>query len=181
MSKLIQSDVRHQCNVPMWHCSACKEDRRGEQSAFCPQCGVKFEEVVLRDKSENEELITPRFVRMRKKWRTVMAVPSHLSELAPKLRQKNFYPIILPAGPLTEEQKGLNLSARTLVTDKPDELYYDVPVFEFSLIDISEIKADEAAVADIISHGWTDFRLRTEGWFVLRLREDGNHEIEFPE
>lgn len=96
--------------------------------------------------------------------------------------RKNFYPIVLPAGVLDQELKGLWLSGRTLVTDKPDELAIDdVPVLEFSLIDITEIKADEAAMADTISRAWTKFQLKSEGWFVLRLRQNGKHQIEFPE
>ncbi len=69
----------------------------------------------------------------------------------------------------------------TLVTDQPDELYYDVPVLEFSLIDISKVTADEAALADMISRAWTKLRLKTEGWFVLRMQPDDKHQIEFPE
>jgi len=38
-----------------------------------------------------------------------------------------------------------------------------------------------ARFADMISGAWTKFRLKTEGWFVLRLRQDGQHQIEFPE
>jgi hypothetical protein len=69
------------------------------------------------------------------------------------------------------------------VTDKPDELNDDdVPVLEFSLIDISEVKENDAAtIADMISRAWTKFRLNTEGWFILRMEQDGRHQIEFPE
>ena len=123
----------------------------------------------------------PSFLRMRRKWRAVLVVPSHLTELAPHLRGKNFHPIVLPAGLLDQQQKEWWLPGRTLVTDQPDELYYDVPVLEFSLIDISKVMADEAALADMISRAWTKFRLKTEGWFVLRLQPDGKHQIEFPE
>jgi hypothetical protein len=124
----------------------------------------------------------PSFVRMRKRWRAVLVVPSHLSDLAPHLRRKNFYPIVLPAGVLDQQQKELLLPHRTLVTDRPEELAIDeVPVLEFSLIDITRVKADEAAMADMISRAWTKFRLKSEGWFVLRLRENGKHQIEFPE
>jgi hypothetical protein len=124
----------------------------------------------------------PSFVRMRKRWRAVLVVPSHLSDLASHLRQKNFYPIALPAGVLDQQLKGLWLSGRTLVTDKPEEFDADdVPVLEFSLIDITLVKADEAAMADMISRAWTTFRLKSEGWFVLRLRQNGKHQIEFPE
>jgi hypothetical protein len=52
-------------------------------------------------------------------------------------------------------------------------------VLEFSLIDITKVKADEAAIADVISHART-FRLKTEGWFILRVWQDGKHQIEFP-
>jgi hypothetical protein len=126
----------------------------------------------------------PSFVRMRKRCRAVLVVPSHLYDLAPHLRQKNFHPIVLPPGVLDQELKWLWLwlSGRTLVTDKPEELAIDdVPVLEFSLIDITLVKADEAAMADVISRAWTQFRLKSEGWFVLRLRQDGKHQIEFPE
>jgi hypothetical protein len=94
----------------------------------------------------------------------------------------NFHLIVLPAGVLDQEVKGLWLAGRTLVTDKPEELAIDdVPVLEFSLMDITEVKADEGAIADMISSVWTKFRLKTEGWFVLRLRPDGKHQIEFPQ
>jgi hypothetical protein len=124
----------------------------------------------------------PSFVRMRKRCRAVLVVPSHLYDLAPHLRRKNFYPIVLPAGVLHQELKGLWLSGRTLVTDRPEKFDADdVPVLEFSIIDITLVKADEGAIADMISSVWTKFRLKTEGWFVLRLRPDGKHQIEFPE
>jgi hypothetical protein len=87
----------------------------------------------------------------------------------------------MPIAPLSEDQKVWSLAGRTLVTDQTDELYYDVPVLEFSLIDISKIKANEAALADMISRAWTKLRLKTEGWFVLRMQPDGDHQIEFPE
>jgi hypothetical protein len=107
---------------------------------------------------------------MRKKCRSVIVVPSHLSDLSPHLRRKNFRPLILPADPLDKQHKERWLSARTLVTDKPEELEYDnVPVLEFSLIDITQVKADGAALADMISHGWMMFRLKTEGWFILKV------------
>ena len=119
---------------------------------------------------------------MRKRCRAVLVVPSHLYDLAPRLRRKNFYPIVLPAGVLDQELKGLWLSGRTLVTDRPEEFDADdVPALEFSLIDITLVKADEAAMADMISRASTNLRLKTEGWFVFRLRQIGNHQIEFPE
>jgi hypothetical protein len=80
---------------------------------------------------------------LRKRCRAVLIVPSCLSDLAPHLRRKNFYPTVLPACVLDQELKGLGLSGRTLVTDKPGELaIYDFPVLEFSLIDITLTKAD---------------------------------------
>ena len=118
---------------------------------------------------------------MRKRWRAVLVVPNHLYDLAPHLRGKNFYPIVLPTCVLDQELKGLWLSGRTLITDRPEELAIDdVPVLEFSLIDITRVKADEAAMADMISRAWTTFRLKSEGWFVLRIQPDGKHQIEFP-
>jgi hypothetical protein len=124
----------------------------------------------------------PSFVRMRKRCRAVLVVPSHLYDLAPHLWRKNFHPIVLPAGVLDQELKGLWLSGRTLVTDMPEAFdAHDVPVLEFSLIDITKIEADGAAMADMITRAWTKFRLKTEGWFVMRLRQDGKHQIEFPE
>jgi hypothetical protein len=124
----------------------------------------------------------PSFLRMRRRWRAVLVLPSHLSDLAANLRRKNFHPIVLPDAPLDQQQKDCWLPGRTLVTDMPEELKYDVPVLEFSLIDISMVKEnDAAAVADIISRAWTKLRLKTEGWFVLQLQQDGKHQIEFPE
>ena len=91
------------------------------------------------------------FVRMRKRWRAVLVVPSHLSGLAPHLRRKRFYPVVLPAKPLDEQIKGVWLPGRTLVTDRLEELDGDdVPVLEFSLIDVTQAKADEAALAGMI-------------------------------
>jgi hypothetical protein len=108
-------------------------------------------------------------------------VPCHLSDLVPHLREKNFKPIVLD-GIFDQRQKELCLPERTLVTDKPEDLEIDdVSVLEFSVIDISKVEADDAAMAEMISRAWTQFRLRTEGWFVLRLRQDGKHQIEFPE
>lgn len=124
----------------------------------------------------------PSLMRMRKKARAVLVVPSHLVNLAPTLRRKNFHPIVLPVGTLDQEHKQWWLPGRTLVTDRVEELDDDeVPILEFSLIDISEVKGNEAALADMISRAWTKFRLKTEGWFVLRLRQNGRHQIEFPE
>ena len=92
------------------------------------------------------------FLRARKRRRAVLVVPSHLSALAPHLRRKNFYPIVLAGGVLDQQQKELWLSGRTLVTDKPEELDADdVPSLEFSLIDIANVKADEGALVDMIS------------------------------
>src|ERR1700688_3175507 len=85
----------------------------------------------------------PSFVRMRKRCRAVLVVPGHLSDLAPHLRRKNFYPIVLPAGVLDQELKELLLPHRTLITNKPEEFDADdVPVLEFSLIDITLVKAE---------------------------------------
>ncbi|MGO9268888.1 MAG: hypothetical protein ACLQOO_01270 [Terriglobia bacterium] len=49
------------------------------------------------------------------------------------------------------------------------------------MIDITQVKADEAALAGMISLAWAKLRLKTEGCFVLRLRQDGKHQLEFPE
>jgi hypothetical protein len=69
---------------------------------------------------------------MRKRCRAVLVVPSHLYDLAPHLRRKNFHPIVLPAGVLDQQQKELLLPHRTLITDKPEEIDADdVPVLEF--------------------------------------------------
>jgi hypothetical protein len=124
----------------------------------------------------------PSFIRMRKRRRAVLVLPSHLAELAPHLRRRNFLPIVPRENPADPRHKECLLSHRTLVTDKPEELDPDdVAVFEFSVICIGGIEADAAGLADIISRAWAKFRLKTEGWFVLRLRQDGKHQIEFPE
>jgi hypothetical protein len=126
-------------------------------------------------------MISPHVVRRRKKWRAVIVVPDHRSGLAPHLRRKNFYPIVLHSS-LNQQTKDTMLPGRTLVTDRPEELADDdVPVLEFSIIDISKVKADEMALADMISRAWTKFHLTTEGCFVLRMRSDGQHQIDFPE
>jgi hypothetical protein len=43
------------------------------------------------------------------------------------------------------------------------------------------VTSDDATLADVISRAWTRYRLRSEGWFILRLRQDGDHKIQFPE
>ena len=116
-----------------------------------------------------------------KEGRAVMVVPSHLSALAPHLRRKNFHPVILPAFPLDKQHKECWLAGRTL-TDQPGELECDdVPVLEFSLNDASKVEADDEALAEMISRAWRKLGLKTEGWFILRLRKNGRHTIEFPE
>jgi len=79
------------------------------------------------------------------------------------------------------ERKAMFLSHRTLITKTPEEFKYDVPVLEYSVIDASEMTVDDAALANIISLAWTRFRLKSEGYFILHLRRDDNHTIEFPE
>ena len=48
-------------------------------------------------------------------------------------------------------------------------------------IDATGVTSDDATLADVISQAWTRLRLKSEGWFILRLRQDGDHEIQFPE
>ena len=102
---------------------------------------------------------------MRERSRAVLVVPSHLSDLAPYLRRKNFHPIILPAGPLDQQKKEWWLPERTLVTDRPEQLNDDdIAVLEFSVIDISNVKAKQAPLADMISLAWTaDPGVRSDG------------------
>ena len=82
---------------------------------------------------------------------------------------------------LDTETKAMLLCHRTLITRTPQEYEYDVPVLEHSLIDVSGIVSGDESLADIISLAWTKFRLKSEGWFILRLRQDGDHKIQFPE
>ena len=79
------------------------------------------------------------------------------------------------------ERKAMFLSHRALITKTPQEFEDDVPVLEYSLIDASGVTVDDATLADIISLAWTRFRLKSEGWFILRLRQEGDHRIQFPE
>ncbi len=79
------------------------------------------------------------------------------------------------------ERKAMFLSHRTLITKTPEESKYDVPVLEYSVIDVSDVSFDDAILADIIGRAWTRYRLKSEGYFILHLRQDGNHRIEFPE
>jgi len=79
------------------------------------------------------------------------------------------------------ERKAMVLTNRTLITTTPQDFEYDVPVLEFPIIDPRGVTVDDAKLADIISRAWTKFRLKSEGWFILRLRQDGDHEIQFPE
>jgi hypothetical protein len=121
------------------------------------------------------------FLRKRKMARGVLVLDSNLASLEPHLQRKNFHIINLPAGTMDAERKAVFLSHRTLITKTPEEFKYDVPILEYSVIDASEVPVDDAIVADIISRAWTRFRLRSEGYFILRLRQDGEHEIHFPE
>jgi hypothetical protein len=79
------------------------------------------------------------------------------------------------------ERKALFLTDRTLITKLPQEYEFEVPVLELSIIDATGVTLDDATLADFISCAWTRFRLKSEGWFILRLRQDGDHAIEFPE
>jgi len=82
---------------------------------------------------------------------------------------------------MDENSKGLWLSGRTLITRKPQPFEEDVPVTEYSVIDAQQGATDPAALAASISRAWTKFRLKSEGWFILRLQKNGRHKIEFPE
>ena len=121
------------------------------------------------------------FLRKRKMARGVLVLDVSLASLEPFLRRKNYHIINLPAGTMDAERKAVFLSHRTLITKVPEEFKYDVPVLEYSVIDASDVTAGDAALANVISLAWTRFRLKTEGWFILRLRRDGKHTIEFPE
>jgi hypothetical protein len=121
------------------------------------------------------------FLRKRKMARGVLVLDSSLASLEFHLRRKNYHIINLPAGVMDAEHKAVFLSHRTLITKTPEEFKYDVPILEYSVIDASDVTVDEAALADIISRTWTRNRLRSEGWFILHLRQDDHHKIEFPE
>jgi hypothetical protein len=121
------------------------------------------------------------FLRKRKMSRGVLVLAGSLVSLEPHLEKKNFHIINLPEGEMDPERKELVLSQRTLITKTPQGSEDDVPVLEYSLIDASDLTSDDATLADFISRAWTRFRLKSEGWFVLRLRREGNHKIQFPE
>ena len=121
------------------------------------------------------------FLRKRKMSRGVLVLDGNLAGLEPLLKRKNFLVINLPASATDDERRAEFLCQRTLITNMPKEFEYDVPVLEFSLIDTSGVSMDDATLANIISLAWTKFRLKSEGWFILRLRHDGGHEIQFPE
>ena len=121
------------------------------------------------------------FLRKRKMARGVLVLDGNLSSLGPHLTNKNFRVVKLPVGPMDADSKSLFLSHRTLLTKAPRGFEDDVPVLEYSLIDASGVTADDETLASIISRVWTSFRLKSAGWFLLRLRHDGDHKIEFPE
>ena len=121
------------------------------------------------------------FLPKRKMARGVLVLGSSLASLESHLRRKNFHIANLPAGVMDAERKAVFLSHRTLVTQTPEDFKYDVPVLEYSLIDVTSVTVDDESLDDIISRAWTRFRLKSEGWFILRLRQDGGHKIEFPE
>jgi hypothetical protein len=121
------------------------------------------------------------FLRKRKMTRGVLVLDDNLASLEPHLKKKNFQIINLPADVMDAERKALFLTGRTLITKLPQDFKYEVPVLEFSIIDATGVNVDDATLADFISRAWTRFRLKSEGYFILRLRQDGDHEIEFPE
>jgi hypothetical protein len=121
------------------------------------------------------------FIRKRKMSRGVLVFDSNLASLETHLQRKKFHIVKLPPGVMDAERRAQFLSHRTLITKTMGEFKYDVPVLEYSIIDVSALTVDDATLAGIISLAWTRFRLKSEGWFVLRLRQDGDHEIEFPE
>jgi hypothetical protein len=106
---------------------------------------------------------------------------SSLASLEFHLRRKNYHIINLPAGVMDAERKTMVLTNRTLITTRSQDFEYEVPVLEYSVIDASRVTVDDVTLADIISRAWTRYRLRSEGWFILRLRENSDHKIEFPE
>jgi hypothetical protein len=120
-------------------------------------------------------------LRKRKMARGVLALDGNLASLGPHLIGKKFRVINLPTSVMDAERKALFLTDRTLITKLPQDYEYEVPVLEFSIIDATGVTVDDATLADFISRAWTRFRLKSEGYFILRLRQDGDHEIEFPE
>ena len=69
---------------------------------------------------------------------------------APHLRRKNFCTVVLPAKPLDEQTRGCGCpGARWSRTSLRS--WTTRTLLEFSFIDITEVKADEAALADMIS------------------------------
>jgi hypothetical protein len=113
--------------------------------------------------------------------RGVLVLDGSLAALESKLRRKNFQVITLPMGPMDTNRKAMTLTHRTLITTRLQDFEYEVPVLEFSIIDATGVTVDDATLADFISRAWARFRLKSEGYFILRLRQDGDHEIEFPE
>jgi hypothetical protein len=127
-----------------------------------------------------ENTVKASLLRKRKMSRGVLVLDGSLASLEPHLRKKNFHVLSLPAGAMDANRKAMVLTNRTLITTTQD-FEYEVPVLEFSIIDPSGVTVDDAKLADIISRAWTRFRLKSEGWFILRLRQDDDHKIEFPE
>jgi hypothetical protein len=121
------------------------------------------------------------FLRKRKMARGVLVLDGSLAGLEPYLANKNFRVIALPMGAMDTDRKAMIMTNRTLITTTPQDFEYEVPVLEFSIIDATGMAVDHAILADVISLAWTRFRLKSEGWFILRLRQDGDHTIEFPE
>jgi hypothetical protein len=142
---------------------------------------LKSRRVLFLTRINAEATMKASFLRKRKMTRGVLVLDGNLASLEPDLRRKNFQIINLPAGAMDPERKSLFLSHRTLITKRPETFKYDVPVLEYSVIDASDVTVDDAIVADIISRAWTRFRLKSEGYFILHLRRDDNHTIEFPE
>jgi hypothetical protein len=121
------------------------------------------------------------FLRKRKMTRGVLVLDGNLASLGPHLISKKFRVINLPTIVMDAERKALFLTDRTLITKLPQDYEYEVPVLEFSIIDATGATVDDATLADFISRAWTKFRLKSEGYFILRLRQDGDHEIGCPE
>jgi hypothetical protein len=120
-------------------------------------------------------------LRKRKMTRGVLVLDGNLASLGPHLISKKFWVINLPTSVMDAERKALFLTDRTFITKSPQDYEYEVPVLEFSIIDATGVTVDDATLADFISRAWTRFGLKSEGWFILRLRQNGEHTIDFPE
>lgn len=112
--------------------------------------------------------------------RGVLVLEAGMKALERPLQLRNFKVLMMSANP-TDQQMGVLLTHRVLVTENAEELLEPAVVHEFSIIDTGNATKDAEKLADIISREWLARSLRTRQPYIARISADGSvtvHEIE---